>query len=494
MGKSVIIIGAGIAGLSAGVSAQINGYTSEIYESHSIPGGLCTSWKRGDYTFDGCLDWLTGSAPDGMFYPLWKEAGAMEGRFIYHDAYCVYLGESGERVTLYFDPKRLKQELLSISPEDSEPIGELCDVIDSFLGFKPNVNKAPELFNIGDYLKMMPGMMVNSRPYRMFFKYGKITMGELGSKFKNPSIRSMLTSLWTPGFPVSLFAATMAWCASGTAGYPEGGSLQFAQGIEKKYLSLGGTIHYNSRVEGIIVENDKAVGVTLADGTERRADHVISAADGYTTLEKFLGGSYTTEDIKQWYSANETFPPYIQVSLGVKRDMKGEPKAIYRKLAEPITIAGSPTPYMIIHVFAYDTTLAPEGKTPVIVRFFTDFDYWQKLYADKKAYKAEKEKLANDVIRALSDIYPGIESDIEVTDVATPPTYVRYTGNWKGATMSWLPTTSNFGKSLPKVLPGLKSFYMAGQWLVPGGGVPNAFKTGREAVQHMCKADKKKFN
>ena len=46
MGRSVIIIGAGIAGLAAGCYAQMNGYRSQIFELHDLPGGLCTAWER----------------------------------------------------------------------------------------------------------------------------------------------------------------------------------------------------------------------------------------------------------------------------------------------------------------------------------------------------------------------------------------------------------------------------------------------------------------
>ena len=63
MAKKVDIIGAGIAGLSAGCYLQMNGYDTEIFELHDKPGGLCTSWKRGDYAIDGCIHWLVGLGP-----------------------------------------------------------------------------------------------------------------------------------------------------------------------------------------------------------------------------------------------------------------------------------------------------------------------------------------------------------------------------------------------------------------------------------------------
>lgn len=65
MGSSVIIIGAGIAGLSTGCYARMNGYDTKIFERHDQPRGLCTAWDRKGYTMDGCLSWLVGSVHAG---------------------------------------------------------------------------------------------------------------------------------------------------------------------------------------------------------------------------------------------------------------------------------------------------------------------------------------------------------------------------------------------------------------------------------------------
>ena len=77
MKRKSIIISAGIAGLSAGCYGQMNGYRTQILDRHTIPGGLCTSWKRKGYAFDGCIHWLVGSSPASGFYPLWEELGAV---------------------------------------------------------------------------------------------------------------------------------------------------------------------------------------------------------------------------------------------------------------------------------------------------------------------------------------------------------------------------------------------------------------------------------
>jgi len=85
-GKSVIIIGAGIAGLAAGCYAQMNGYRSQIFEMHDLPGGLCTAWERRGYIFDGCIHTLLGSGPGQPYHRMWEELGAIQGRrMIHHD-------------------------------------------------------------------------------------------------------------------------------------------------------------------------------------------------------------------------------------------------------------------------------------------------------------------------------------------------------------------------------------------------------------------------
>jgi len=80
MSKSIIVIGAAIAGLSTGCYGQMNGYRTQIFEMHDKPGGVCTSWKRKGYTIDGCIHWLVGFNQDSSFHHIWEEFGAVQGR------------------------------------------------------------------------------------------------------------------------------------------------------------------------------------------------------------------------------------------------------------------------------------------------------------------------------------------------------------------------------------------------------------------------------
>ena len=89
--------------------------------------------------------------------------------------------------------------------------------------------------------------------------------------------------------------------------------------IERRYLSLGGELYCKSRVDKILVKDDKAVGMRLADGTEHHGDIIISAADGHTTIFDMLDGRYTDEKIRGYYDNPKLFPPLVYIGLGVAR-------------------------------------------------------------------------------------------------------------------------------------------------------------------------------
>ena len=136
--NSIIIIGAGFAGLSAGIYAQMNGYKTQIFEMHDLPGGLCTAWKRKGYTIDGCIHWLVGSSPESGMYRYWQEVGIAQGReFINLDEYMRYEGADGRTFILYTDVDRLEKHLLEFSPQDAEVIREFIGGIRLCTGFRP---------------------------------------------------------------------------------------------------------------------------------------------------------------------------------------------------------------------------------------------------------------------------------------------------------------------------------------------------------------------
>jgi len=287
------------------------------------------------------------------------------------------------------------------------------------------------------------------------------------------------------------------------AGYPIGGSLEFAKAIERRYLDLGGEMHYRSRVEKILVEDDpagrgdRAIGIRLADGSEHRADVVISAADGHATIFDMLEGRYASDKVRGYYEKLPTYKSWIQISLGVARDLSGLAPRVSYWLDEPMDIAGQQIDRIDFRHYGMDPTMAPPGKSAVVVVFESDYAYWKAISKDPGRYEAEKEEIAVKVIGCLERRLPGISGQVEGVDGSPPMTVERYTGNWQGSQEGWLITTDTImlmGIGMDKTLPGLTNFYMAGQWVEPGGGVSAAALSGRRAIRMICQADKKKFS
>ena len=482
--RSIIIIGAGIAGLSAGCYGQMNGYRTRIFELHNLPGGLCTGWKRRDYTFDGCLHWLVGSGEGTALNRVWQELGALPGRRIVdHDEYVRVEAADGRTFICYADIDRLEQHLKELAPADSRVIGQLCRAMRRGARFGAVQGRSP--------IHMLPYIP-------LLMKYSRISIEQYVERFSDPFLREALRAVFDmPDMPMIGLILTLGWMHNRDAGYPIGGSLEFSRAIEARYRALGGEIHYRSRVERILVEDDGAVGVRLADGSEHRADVVISAADGHATIFEMLEGKYVDETIQGYYDRLPTFPPLVQVSLGVARDLTDEPHSVVMLLDDPVTIAGEQRDRIMLRHLSYDPTMAPAGKAVIEVMLESDHAYWAQLAQDEERYDAEKKDAAIKVMQQLERRFPGLESQVEVVDVATPLTYERFTGNWKGSMEGWLLTTETarmmVGPGMRKTLPGLENFYMCGQWVEPGGGVPTAAMSARRLIATICKRDDRKF-
>lgn len=190
----------------------------------------------------------------------------------------------------------------------------------------------------------------------------------------------------------------------------------------------------------------------------------------------------------------DLFPPLIFVSIGVNADFSNEPHQLSIPLKNPIMVAGEEKNRIDIRNHSFDPTLAPNGKTVFTILMETNYDYWAKLKDDKDNYLLEKENIAESVINILSGVYPGIRDKIEIVDVASPLTFIRYTGNWRGSYEGWLWNKKvSLTLEIPQTLQGLSNFYMAGQWVSPGGGLYGAATTARKAVKMICKNEKQRF-
>jgi len=283
-------------------------------------------------------------------------------------------------------------------------------------------------------------------------------------------------------------------------GYTIGGSMVLSNTLAEKYVTLGGKIHYNSKVKKIIVEDGKATGIILDNGREIYSDTIISAADGRFTIFDALEGQYVDEKLLNLYNNQEPYEIFysaVLVSLGVAKTFEDAPEHLRFQLDEPMNLPdGTKITHLEVNTYNYDPTLAPSGKTVISVQINTkNYDYWQNLRErSREQYKDEKNYVAEKVIDILETKLGPLRERVEVVDVATPATFHRYTNNWFGSIQGWMPPDDFLtSQPLEKELPGLTHFYMFGQWVWPGGGLPTALLEGRNVAQIICKRDNRKF-
>jgi phytoene dehydrogenase-like protein len=452
--KSVVILGAGIAGLSAGIFAQKSGFNVTILERHSIAGGICTAWKRGGYLFEGGMHWLAGSNTHDPLNQLWRSIGAVDdGVAIHYNEPFMEFDHNGTPVKLCRDVDATEQQLLTLSPADEKEIKEFCN----------NIRKAQR------------GQEINP-------EYYTISREDYAKRFSYEGIRELIRSIPGEEQGIMMLFFTMVSLANGDGGFPDGGSLPFVKRIVKTFTSLGGKIQYNTSVDKIVIENGKATGVVSCD-KHFPADAVIVASDTMSSDQLF-----DTPPQAIWLEEMRsiTGPTMVTfVSLGINADLKKYPERPIFKLRNPIRLDNLTYKYLSVCNYAADPNYSPNGKTAMTIQLPGDtYDFWKNAKKEHR-YNEEKQKISQQVIAAISIQFPEAAGKIEVCDIATPLTYEHYCGNWKGSWMTEMKSDMR-KEPYPPAIEGLGGVYFAGQRMMPPGGLPTALITGQIAVQQLC--------
>ena len=254
---------------------------------------------------------------------------------------------------------------------------------------------------VGAKIKMLPLM-------GLLMKYSKIPLKDYADRFTDPFLKKAFSTIQYDIAEVPVFVPIifLSMLSVGDAAWPIGGSAKLSSNIEKRYLSLGGEMHYNSMVTKIIVEDNVAKGVELEDGSKVFADLVISAADGHSTIFGMLEAKYTNQFIDAYYKSYPKTQAFgLEIWYGLDRSFAGEPHAMVLFLDNPVEVEGKRRDRLDIEIFNFDPTIAPSGKTVVKVNFDSEYDYWNTLNADPAEYKKMKQHVADVVAEALSQAF-----------------------------------------------------------------------------------------
>lgn len=484
--KKIIIIGGGIAGLTAGIYAQKFGYESVVYEGHHIVGGECTGWTREGFHIDNCIHWMTGTKKNTDLYDIWREIGAIDDdtEILMSDSFYTSYAD-GKKLKLYYDTEKTRRELIAISPEDEKEINNFIKAVRITqklqLPVDMPIDMMPKLKVAWLGLTMLKAM----KPMK---KYGAVTIGDYLKTFKSPAIRAFISDYMPLGFCVFALIASYAIFSGNNGGIPKGGSVKMAARVAERYKSLGGKIYTSSRVSEINIENGHATGITLDDGTVVNSDYVVPTCDPSITFGKLMDKKYMPKELKKRY---DTMPvnTQFQVAFGVDDDCKFLDLCQYFD-CEPFMISDTEIRRIGIRNYNYEPSFAPEGKAVLQTYIWQkeeDYDYWEKLYKeDRDAYRNEKKRLSNEILKRIIKQYPQLDGKIRVIDAYTPYTYNRYIGAYKGGYMNFVYNPDSVMEPmLTGIIEGVDNVLLGTQWLQLPGGLPCAASCGKFAIQRI---------
>lgn len=485
--KKIIIIGGGIAGLSAGIYALKNGFDVCIHEKNAVMGGECTGWNRHGYHIDNCIHWLTGCAPKDDMYKIWQEIGAIDNSTEFYREDAFYSLETGDR-TLHFwrDINKAREEFLETSPEDREEIIKFFDGVKRAESVKVSCEKSLARMNFLEYMKFGMSMAEMGKVIK---EYGNDTVADLAARFKDPRIRQMMMCYMNPSYKALPLISSYAFYTGGTAAIPMGGSTGMVKRIVGRFTEMGGKIVLNSAAVKINIDNGIASSVSFADGSTESCDHVICACDPAVTFGKLIDRKYMDKNLKKMYENGYTVTSTFNVSFGI--DGEGDCGINGGSIVFPcekFTAGKQENNYMGVRLYDYDPLLFPKNKRVIqcnIVQDSEDYEYWKNIYNDREKYSEEKQRIAEEVKARITAHFPKLEGRLILLDTYSPMTFTKWCGAYKGAYMSFFEQKGYKSLTEKNSIKGLDNVYIASQWLTTNGGLPIAAASGKFAVMDI---------
>lgn len=490
--QNIIIIGGGIAGLSAGIYAQRYGLQSVLLERHTLVGGECTGWDRQGYHLDNCIHWMVGTQPGSDMYQLWEELGALGPHIplVPSQAFIRFCSADGRSYTVWNNLDRMQQEMIDISPADAPLIRRLVADIKTYACIQSVTSKPAEQRSFWSKAAFYWHIRRAILPH---IRYSKISITQLANQFQSPFLRSTMLTYLPGTFYAEALLYMYAFVATRQAGIPVGGSRAMALRMAQRYESLGGQIRCSAEAHEILVRDGQAYGVRLKNGEILEADAIVAACDPHVTLHQLLGNRYPDAYFEQRYQHPEQYPLYSHACLyfAAQHPMHDfEADTVAFQTTQPFIMAGRQQQTLLVKHFQYEPSFAPQGRSVIQVMILqneSDYDYFQHLRdTDLAAYRAEKQRIANYVSQQLCQRFPEVQS-LQMLDFTTSYSLTRFCRAYKGC---YMPFVTQPG--VPRIfhngrIKGLHNLVLAGQWLQPPGGLINAAITGKFAIQRLLK-------
>jgi phytoene dehydrogenase-like protein len=490
--KKIAIVGSGIGGLTAGNLLARKGHKVTIFEAHGSPGGYTAGFRRQGFYFESGT--LSFESSDVVF-PVMKEIGVFDKVEFVRQKMQLISGEMNGVTSSYEDVKRLVRESY---PAEREKLDRYFGVADKMIRtmFAVMRPKGP-----GAYLAYPYNL---ARLIALYRKYSHTTITDFAALCFGPdtTLYRFFKSLGYPDMSAALIGPAFVsffddyWTV-------RAGMQSWANALAENFRSLGGELKLSSPVDKIVTKDGAAVGVE-SRGEFHPADWVISAADYKKTFLEWLDNKTLLPDaLREKIAKAGVSEGIVTAYLGLNMPpaelgkwLKAPHVSYHENLAKPdIRLSGNDPDFFrkggigLYSPSLHDPKLAPEGKSGLMIQAMAPYrwmDNWGG--ADKLKYRELKEKVKEELIAKASAVIPNLASFIEFSDLATPRTYERYTGNTDGATSAWSWNPKNkFYKSIMSVRidTPVRNLLIGSCWSCQIGGVPSAIGAARKCAKRI---------
>lgn len=491
----VVVIGAGLAGLSAAAYLAKAGRRVMVLEHHSVPGGYAHEFKRRSYRFDVALHALDGAGPGGWLHPILDDLGVLD-RVTFNRLDPLYsLRVPDFELSAPADLNEYRRRLAAMFPEEASGIdrlvGAMRDVArdvaaygrDRAAGVKVSQLEMPQR-----YPAMAAAFMSSWADF-------------MAAYVSDPQLQAVFSVLWGYlGLPPAKLSAglyALAWTSYHSNGgyYPIGGSQAISRAIEQTIVDHGGEIRYRQTVTNIEVADGRAVTVETDRGLRIGADLVISNA-GPGVVVEMAGREHFPTDYLERIEADRPAVSNLVVYLGLNRDVATmgwnhhefflsedyDLDADYEAvMAGDFDRAGM----VIADYTRSDPGCAPEGGSVLQLLTLAPWDYanvWGTGgdldgYRRNPEYRRIKAHAGERLLVRAEKLIPGLRDAIEVMEVATPLTNYRYGLQPGGSIYGREQTVANMLQRHSPKTP-IPNLLLAGAW-ISGGGMSSAMGSGR---------------
>jgi all-trans-retinol 13,14-reductase len=498
-----VIIGSGLGALSCAAAFARQGFKPIVIEQHDRPGGYATSFKRpGGFEFDVSLHSTVVGEREGVhnLIPGFPEITGVE--FLPHpNLYRLIMPDYDIRVPQR-DVDGYVAVLSGLFPEEKEGITAL---IEDMRGIRDDINKFSAAGGRVD-------MSTFPSTFPFLFKCYTKTWGAIvDAHIQNPKLKGIVSGLWGYyGLPPSKLASfyyampTIGYMEEGGY-YPRGRSQTISNAFVKYIEERGGRVMLKTHVDAILVKDGAAYGVRTAAGEEITGRVVVSNANAFDTFRTMLHQEELLADYIARLERSSVSLSSFQVFLGLNTDLVGktgitdteifadsgyDPERAYQSALNAEVGGGS------FGLTLYDNLYkgySPPGKNTLNILTLQGFDHWKQYERDyfdgkKEAYNAEKNRMADLLIQDVeARLLPGLSRAIEVKEIGTPLTNIRFTSNYRGAIYGFDQTLDNSGPSrIPNKTP-ITNLYLAGAWTNPGHGYGGVIYSGLICFSEIMK-------